>query len=414
MKFIQFIHFAFDSFCRRRKVLIFLSFTIGFALFLASYELGSVLSTFADIEAYSQSIPLDHDNVIFVEETYLDVSSELADKWDEFSVELKTHFPHAGGYDVRYIFFEELFSSKEYIDLNSKETSDINLMNDNRYSRVLFIDDSIKELGSLELVNGNTLGKVEEDSIPILVGQRYAQICPIGSKIHSDGKTYVVSGILKNTSSWPSLVGLPSDQCSLYLENCFVVFMNDRPEFYQFAYKSTYVIVDRENVSDSIEQIMSIAREKGVSVSAKQLSQYTQSIRKQVMKTYKDDYRMMGVVLVVILSISIIVSLVGILLRQREYGILYACGCSGFDVVVINVIENLINLVLSVLIMLGLKRFYTQINGPYVSPEKMKYVSGLYYGGMIGVVLLIFGITVIISSISIIGKKPVELLADKG
>ncbi len=268
-----------------------------------------------------------------------------------------------GFYRYEYNQFNELQNNEQFLKLYKKNNKYMDDMSEDAKNsvQVLYIDDTLAELCDIYDINGNKITyKSKDEYIPIYVGYDYRNIIDVGSIITS--KTMVkknnkfvyekiqfkVQGILKKESYWLEDMTIESMSNCINLDSSFVTFksynINEKKD------RCFYVVNNQKNVEGAIDLM-------NKSVAINNLNMKIATVDDDVNKKLKSDIEDMKVYIVLATFITFMailsnsaMSTVAILLRKKDFGVLYVNGISRKDVRRIVLCENIIKIAISIII----------------------------------------------------------------
>lgn len=363
-----------------------------------------------------------------LEDTYkLKVIEERGDFEDSDKIkELISYVKKAEGmhsYGYYYIStntFEELSKNTLYQRKVKEIYSNTDICYDLSGSEMLYIEPTADEICKIEVCQGSNdvSYKLENGMLPLLVGYSYKDVLSVGTILtESEYKTkYQVVGILKNNSNWLE-VGDASfgytNTCMSNLNGMMIApFSKKQMEKDFFCFQSHYYFnlkgVNNQKIIESIEQ-----KAKKLNLNIKIMSVKEQldiMIKEENNPTFRLAFLIISSILIAVLLVSSVISY--IVKHKGEYGILFASGLEVKSIGYMTFIENMLLILIPAILSycwIYYQKSTTVTNEPF---------SAIYFQALTGSVTILYiinvvvlwGLTSIITCIYIAGLKPLELI----
>lgn len=264
-----------------------------------------------------------------------------------------------GFYRYKSHVFYELENNIDYIKIvKDKYGDDKNYINENQ-AQVLYIDNTLSSMCNIYDTNGNRITNkiTNEEYIPLYIGNNLRNVIPVGTVLSSYKRIKVnnrfqkekikfkVIGILQKDSKWLEDINIEVMNSVIDLDNKFVAIQPYNSE--DNMGRCLYTLKGDNAKKIFNKDVMKSARDNKLLVKAN-------TVKEEVSNTIKSDIKELKVyivfavfiILVSVLAISSI-STVSLLLRKRDYGIMYANGMSMQDVRKIVITENIVKILVS-------------------------------------------------------------------
>lgn len=389
-----------------RKVVFLLSFIEGFTFCVLSLFLSLELQFFYGAKRFESAVPEKTERVLYIQEQGLDISAQSAENWDTFRNEMKATFPSFGGIGYKIYKLTDCEALSEFL-LWREEHGKMELgQNDGSLVKVVSVDSGL--LKWIDTQNGSK--NIEEDEI--LVGADFAPFFSIGSKLRLNGKEYRVIDYLQKNLTLPYYITIAQDCGAIGVDSCMLTVCSKELEGIHYAYNSSYIIMDDNNVAETIESVQDIAGRSSVSVSVQTIDSYIKDYKRAIFFGMQDKIVVGIMILIVCFSSVLVIHLIETLMRKREFGILYACGFSRKMVAAELSIECLLSLacacILGYMMNSIIVRFYLREIKDVVTLFGEEY--WIIMGTLIGIIA---GVSLLVGCLQIIHSRPSELMEDR-
>ena len=264
--------------------------------------------------------------------------------------------------------WQVMSSEKDYLkELRSIQKKNVQLeanCSDN-YLETIVMGASAWNLFDLSLSAGEAPDKIENNQNYTLLylGSEYKKYYEVGTILineqEKNAEKYIVAGILEQDSKiatdYMNMINKFTISSAYPLDYAVIeVFPNFDFSFTYFSVKDGYTFEDAEDA------ILQWAKQKNISVTISNIDALLYSVEQSLEPINR---YMQQIIIVVVLSICIVFTCfqsMNILMRQSEYGILYANGVTTQDVVFMILFENSLKLLVSSIIMLPLALYISQ------------------------------------------------------
>lgn len=355
MKLRNICRFAVDGIIARKKTFLFTIIILVTAMVMMNLTILQVDSIY-----YTKLIIQDAFNENLSDLYYIKTSEDLENDYINFIQEVirEDNIDAYGFYRYDYNTFEELKSNAEYLELvDEKNVSEDNMAEEGS-AEVLCMDASLIPICNIYDTEGDRIKSDDMDGyIPIYIGYNYKDIIPVGTiltgkkMVNVDNKfTYVeiqykVKGVLRENSKWLENINIEVMSNSISLDNLFVTFQEF--DLTGSMGRFLYTVKDDSYADNMLDTVFDAAGNNGLVVKA-------WSVENEINYNVKDDMESIKVYIVLAVFITLIsvlatssISSVSVLLRKKDYGIMYANGLRKADVRKIVLVENIIKILIS-------------------------------------------------------------------
>ena len=414
MRFLQLLKISVDSFCRRRWMRFFLSALCGASFFLVAFALLQILSAYSAVARYSSSIAGNHSRILLITEDALLDSPEVESMWSSFQTALQDEFPESGAFSDSFGYFEELRLNEQYLSVNASQSVDVLLRDSPFGTRLLSVDATILSLGKLSLrSSAREAFRKNNAKRPLLVGYAYKDVLPLGTVLTRNNEKYEVVGVLSPGAEWPSTDGITTASASVIsLDYCFVYPHKAEDYSIAFGYRSTFVITEKSQC-DAAALVFELARKEGISVSVQTVSEYIAAEKELIHDSMSGILRLSGFMLILSLLLVIMTNLMDIMMRQREFGILYSCGFTGREIKGLILLDTLLFTFSSLLFYFMIKTLFCRFQS--ISwKEQLQYIKRPFFLAFLCIIVVMEAASLLFSIAYLNRKSPTELLEDRG
>lgn len=355
MKLRNICRFAVDGIIARKKTFLFTIIILVTAMVMMNLTILQVDSIY-----YTKLIIQDAFNENLSDLYYIKASEDLENDYINFIQEVirEDNIDAYGFYKYAYNTFEELKSNAEYLELIAEKNVSEGNMAEEGSAEVLYMDASLIPICNIYDTEGDRIKSDDMDGyIPIYIGYNYKDIIPVGTiltgkkMVNVDNKfTYVeiqykVKGVLRENSKWLENINIEVMSNSISLDNLFVTFQEF--DITGSMGRLLYTVKDDSYAGNMLDAVFDAAGNNGLLVKA-------WSVENEINYNVKDDMESIKVYIVLAVFITLIsvlatssISSVSVLLRKKDYGIMYANGLRKADVRKIVLVENIIKILIS-------------------------------------------------------------------
>lgn len=344
-------------------ILVVLQLVISFLLIINSFKIINQVNYQAkSIEEYLKIDPSNTYRMVFSNCEETNEFVKRLNALEQYVIGLEGVKGYAF-YDEIGIRFNELTGNKQYINRNLNIKKSMSRIEHPEISDVIFMNSSITSFGNIKIEEGRNLNKNDFDNkngkpIPILIGWEYKDIIKIGEILtitdYKEGDEarekintqFIVTGVISRGSKWFS----DNDFITDPLEKLGDKFIAPNYEFNKNDIMSTlstlhkvFIPLEKSiNTKSTLKDIRAKALEYELNVDFKSIN--------ELLEDYKDSYKEIIIVNLVLGIFLIIVSLTGIITvtinnineRRQEFGIRLMTGSSIHDIEVLIIGELMI------------------------------------------------------------------------
>jgi putative ABC transport system permease protein len=333
-----------------------------------------------------------------------------------------------GSFENGIMLIEELYNDKEYLNIRKKIVEDMvdethsefeeierRMFSQTlyKYSNILNIDSDIIKLCNIELSEGEIAKN--DKYIPLLIGHNYRNIIDVGQLLtrKTDGKKYLVTGVLKKNSRWLINGDISnSSNVSINLDNEFVVFDDDL-----MNYDSSYIIFDERTDKltreRTLDKIRNISNKCNLGFNVLTIDEIINSMKSDMFIVSRSWIVLAIFAFVIGMLCMSSIAIVTVLSRKNDIGILYAVGFSEKNIGGIVVVENMLQIGFGCIIGYCIALLLSISGNTYVNIKKIidiQFRQGIISVG--GIYLLCTLIASIVPIIIINKSKPFELIME--
>lgn len=324
-----------------------------------------------------------------------------------------------GSYDQSGEYFDELVDNYQYIELNKTLYKNTYRETTPNITDVVFIDIEILEMLNIQLTQKDFEAEIvnNQSYLPLYVGEYYKDIISIGDTLTltRNGSNYVVKGFI-NDANWLN----DSDSLTMpttTLSNKFLAPFSSIDEIDTMTQQSTigkiFVQVDEES-QIYISNIEEKASELGIKIKLTSVTDFINKYKETNNLIIKNTFFLTFIVLICS-SISIVAtSSVTVLLKKKEYGVLFAFGATK-QKIIIDFCKELI-LIKSIAFFIAYIYVYKSYSNIIISDFKQIYMRTLIDNSakQLLLIMLFLLILILFIPITIISKyKPFELVREE-
>lgn len=311
-------------------------------------------------------------------------------------------------YDVN-VEFDDLKDSEEFLNYNQKIVSGTEREGYSSLINICYIDKSM--LSFFEL---NDLKRPKHDDIyPMLVGYDYKDYFKKG-KVYKDssGIRYQVCGILPKDFKIPAYDLLWSEMpCENLNKSVVTIYDYDEMRMDRFilnACNSIYCETDGRDETE--ENIKEMANRFLVRMSLNTIND-----KIEIYKTQERYNNNITLLFAIIVSVSAVVavlasSIIQIIIKKQEYGILYANGVSYYDIVKIIIIQNVICMTIAFMVATFFSIKSINNNSIFQAVDLVNIFKEMVIAKTLGIVVAILLISIIIPSYILKKMKIIDML----
>ena len=235
--------------------------------------------------------------------------------------------------------FVELQDNEEFLKYNQKINESNSYGMDPVWLDMYYVDRDLTALLGVSELSMAKHGNV----IPVLVGYNYKDYLKEGEiYTNLDGNRYEICGVLPEGFNIPPLLLLGSDYPCEIMDNKLIALFDkqvDPVHIYIFnGANSIYCVTDGEE--DTEEQIKEVAKESFVNIQIKTVDEMIEQYKKDNKQNLQTTALLTGISVLAAFLAMLSFSVIQIILKKHEYGILFANGISGGEVTWLIALEN--------------------------------------------------------------------------
>ena len=156
-----------------------------------------------------------------------------------------------------------------------------------------------------------------------------------------------------------------------------------------------------------------LARKEGISVSVQTVSEYIAAEKELIHDSMSGILRLSGFMLILSLLLVIMTNLMDIMMRQREFGILYSCGFTGREIKGLILLDTLLFTFSSLLFYFMIKTLFCRFQS--ISwKEQLQYIKRPFFLAFLCIIVVMEAASLLFSIAYLNRKSPTELLEDRG
>lgn len=270
------------------------------------------------------------------------------------SVEISGRF-----YNCNEIFVE-LQDDKAFLDYNQKIMKGTEQEIDSAFLDIYYVDRELTSLLGVSKLSSSKHG----DIIPVLVGYKYKDYFKIGEMYTNvDGVRYEICGVLPEGFYFPPASLLASDFPYEVMDNKLIALYDDVVDpihiYILNGSNSIYCVTNGEE--ETVEQIKEMARKSFINIEIKTIDEQVAQYKEDNKWTLRTTALFTGITVLAAFLAMISFSVIQIILKKQEYGILFANGISRGEGVKLIALENGIRQIIAFI--LGTMVAEKRING---------------------------------------------------
>lgn len=363
MKTIHCLAFAIDAIWRRKFV-----FFINIILMMIAFLLMNMVIHKYNINNYkvdvtSKMVQKDFDRLQVIKMNSLNIDEiDYGKNINEYIYNLKKvdNVEWAGMYYYSNLWFTELDGNMSISDILKDKNKNTMKKYVNRAIDVLYVDKDILNICDLELVEGSFDQFVKNDNaeIPVILGNKFKGIIKTGD-ILTDirGNKYKVIGVLESGARYFSKSDIMNDS-SYYtnLDDDLIVLNSsanvvDVTELcFQYINTIMYYVNDTKNISETVRSVEKYAEKYNLDVKSNSIKDIIMEYKENYSKSISELRKLMICIIILgILSVSC-ASIISVLIRKNEFGIMYSCGIKTKEITKILIIENILKVFLALIL----------------------------------------------------------------
>ena len=297
--------------------------------------------------SFTDSLNHDMENVLRIHYQYTEETQEFTYILEDFLsfAETLEGVSAVGKFDATGIYFSELRTMEEYVQINENLTARSQYAGRPEIVRILYADESL-----LDLVKGGVADYpvLESGRLPVYAGASFESILPTGSVL-TDERTnieYEVAGYIPRGARWvseDSLIQYPL----VSLNGWFIAPFSEESKsdiLTQLScLQNTYIFVsDNAPVAEIQKEIAQYSSQHGFKASAETLAAEYERYEEETDR-FTGRWIFLAVFICIMASCSVVaVFTTNVLLKSRQYGILLASGYTLVDAALGITVEILI------------------------------------------------------------------------
>lgn len=384
----------FLNYLARNKVQIILVMGLSIiSLFLCVLALTNSFVFKAQIKDLKKIFQTDTDKIGVLNFSYVKDENRFGDDINEIKNIIRKDYGFiCGAYTESYIYFEELWNNKVYLECNEEEYKGTFYEEYLSLSDVIMVDPEMMDIVDCGILKEDLLPITIGDELyyPIYVGSDFKHIIEIDDVLTSDtfGTKYIVKGYIEDTI-WFSYYDPIEFPASPMKHKFIAPFGNEERTDSMTQLSTVNQIFIKGNVlkESDIRQIEKLASQKDIKISISTIEEKIQQFKVDNMEIMRNQYSFAIVVMICsMISISSLFCAF-ILMRIKEYGIRLAFGESKERLICTMVGRHLvyISIAMLIVILFAKKYFDATVLGEF---------SQLYNKSLVGYA---FPITILVS-----------------
>lgn len=210
----------------------------------------------------------------------------------------------------------------------------------------LWVDETALNLCDLSFYESTETNAKSENVFHLYLGYNFRQVKAGTKYVFKDSSgesyTYVVDGILKKHQEFisdqiASGTAAGNTAATYDMDNRVMVFGDVYPPSGFWIYETG----EHETMTTARNKLQQLADQHDLQLQFSTLDSYLENAHMENRKIQEIFQRMLGVILIGTLVINLSMCALSFVLNKKEYGVLYICGFSQKDLIVIYTVENL-------------------------------------------------------------------------
>ncbi|MGM9940688.1 MAG: hypothetical protein ACI32N_01700 [Bulleidia sp.] len=281
-------------------------------------------------QIFEEYLRWDMKQVLQLEYSQSHETDDFTDTLQQFQKQIReiTGVRDVGQADATGMYFRELKSSQEYIEVNRNIVADTRYADDPDITQVIRMDECMLSMMDI----GVSSFEIQDGKLPVYVSESYRDVIPIGTILHDDylQDIYVVSGYIPKGKQWMDENDLIRFPLISMDGKCIIPWSdNSRSDLMTqlSALHNTYVFPEENaDIRAITDQIHTLSKQMGFAATAHTLADLYEQYRSET-----EMYTQRHIALALFLSAMALTSLTamfaaGTLLQKKKYGIYIANG----------------------------------------------------------------------------------------